>query len=155
MIDPYEYFPGDGPWAELGCSLSAFAVVGGAGIWLLLRLSPKLKLLAMLFRFITLAALALLAFCASAIAQHNVGDWGRLKAQLRARHADVLACPSCPWPGRHTLHEDPLWQFRFTERHDPVRLYVRNPAKAEILVDFGHGGAAMFDLTTMVVTYSD
>jgi len=135
------------------CGLVALAV---GALWIVARMSRRLALLAKLFRALAVAAVVLTGCLAMAIAMRSLGDWGRLKAQLSQRHADVLACASCPWPQRHSRTDDPLWEFRFTEQHSPVRLFVRRAVPApEILVDFGHGGVAMFDLTTMVVTYSD
>ena len=153
--DPYEYFPGDPPIPELSVWIAAWLLGIAVGLWIVARL-VGLRVLARVVGWGSIVAAAALLVSALPIVGRSLGNWGRLKSQLRGRHGDVLACAECSWPSRHDDTGPARWQFHFTPEHQPVRLFVRRTSpEPEILVDFGHGSVALFDLDTMVVLYSD
>lgn len=160
MKDPHDFFPGDPPLGEVGCYIGLlFAVIAGL-LWLALRslrhVHSAQRMAGGARRAMLLALMVMVAF-GNSIALRNVGGWGRLKAELRRRQAELVACgPSCRWPPHGAPSGGPPWEFQFSDEYRPVRLTVRDLGdEPAVVVDFGHGSVARFDLDTMIVLDSD
>jgi hypothetical protein len=167
MRDPGDYFPGDPPWAEvfvaLGLLSSAGVLALAALLWVASRWYAVLAMPATTLLRAAFIALALTCVAALPILGRHMGAWAGLKRALVARVADLARYhsdnPELSCRGVHQrLYQQnpPAWQYRFGAGDEPVTLFVRSTIEGcRVAVDFGNGGVAVFDPTTMWVTYSD
>lgn len=168
-MDPYEYFPGDPPVADmlatLGLCVAAIAILVSLILLVVFRCRPargtgrpRSRALAALAGSVLLGLVS-----ATPIVSRQFGAWGRLRARLlelrsefdqyRTDHSDL---------GERLLidrfreERGEPWPFRFTEQHHPVQITLTHATPVpEFRVNFGRGGNADFDPDTMWVLYSD
>jgi hypothetical protein len=146
------YFPGDPDVAEIAIMSEAVAF-GAAGIAALLlvpfRFLPSSRV-RVLFAASLALPVALAFFPLVCVAHRHFGEWSDFRtfawghvAQARAR-------------GVHTRQFKNPPEFRFARWSEPVKLRAVTSGRwPTVLLDFGNGGTAEFDLRTMWCTYTD
>jgi hypothetical protein len=168
LADPYEYFPGDPPLAELLCSvglgLAALAVLVSVLLAAAVRWRAEGWTERQRSRVILALGGALVLTCVSAapIAARRFGEWGRLRSRLLELRSEFEHFRSDhPDLNDHTLierfgAEHQPWLFQFTPEHRPVQITLTQVRPApRFRVNFGRGGNADFAPDTMWVLYSD
>lgn len=168
-MDPYAYFPGDPPVADilasLGLCVASIATLVALVLVAVVRLrTGPLTGKARRRAIGTLIGAALLGFVSAApIAHRQFGAWGRLRAQLlelrsgfeQYRSAHPGIDDTALIDGFRAQNGEP-WLFRFTREHRPVQITLTQTTPIPTFrVNFGRGGNADFDPDTMWVTYSD
>lgn len=146
------YFPGDPACAEVGVEVGLVGLVGASAFFIVawrLGWTGRLWLRVPAVTAIGLAAAALMAPLAC-IAQRHFGEWSRLRAfvwqQVEIARAE----------GLDVLPFQPPLEIRFAGRPEPARIRsVTTGRWPGVLIDFGNGGNASFDLRTMWCDYSD
>lgn len=168
-MDPYEYFPGDPPVADMLASLGLCVASVATLVALVLVAVGRLRARPLTGKarrraIGTVLGAALLGFVSTApIAHRHFGAWGRLNAQLlelrsgfeQYRGAHPAIDDRTLIEGFRAQRGEP-WLFRFTPEHRPVQIQLTSASPIPTFrVNFGKGGHADFDPDTMWVMYSD
>jgi MFS family permease len=146
------YFPGDPPVAELAITMEGMAlatVIAAAALLFALGLRRDRGLLVVFIVCFTLLAVSASMPIASIVNRH-IGEWSQLRA-MAWRYVEIARSQGA------TLQEfKKPPEFRFAHWAEPVKLRAVTSGRwPTILVDFGNGGNAEFDLRSMWCTYSD
>jgi hypothetical protein len=160
------YFPGDPPWADVLLGLAEVLSLLTAVLWVVAyairRLLPLHRAWENILAAPLLVGLASTVLATGAISSRHFGEWRELRAEL-ARYSDMVA-KAAPDPSRLLTHaEYETIKGLFTSEPTFVSRGFQEPLKIRMMqtyppyvgVDFGAGRNAVFDLTTMVCTYSD
>lgn len=164
------YFPGDPPAADLILE-QALVVVGfvalGIVVSLVISVFSKerrgLRTVAGLGAAFLLLSIVGSVPTGAEIAKRHLGEWAQLQDVLRQNEQQVLKIvgrgngklsraeidQAKSWYSEHPVY------FRFRELKEPVQVRPMSNTAPYVGVDFGRGANAMFDLSTMICTYSD
>ena len=162
------YFPGDGPVFELFGVLGGLAfAVGLIPLVLSLVIGRQrrdwlVRLIRWLARGPAILGVALLAIASVGVLNRHFGEWAKLKAALveqservRARASDPTQLSPEEFQQLNQELMTPPPSFTFRAMPEPVHIRIMQTVPPFVGVDFGYGANAVFDLTTMVCTYSD
>lgn len=161
------YFPGDAPWADVLLLFSEIVILITALLWavgfavrrlLRLRRAWERALAAPL-----LAAFVSAVLAGGAISSRHFGEWRELRDLLR-QHSDRVASEA-PDRSRLLTHAEynaikgriltPEPTFVSRGFRQPLKIRMMQTYPPYVGVDFGAGRNAVFDLATMICTYSD
>jgi hypothetical protein len=149
--------PGDPPWPETIGAIAAVALLAGSTTAVLQQFRGQSSRRAWLF--LTFAFVVLVG-AAATVASRNVGRWGDLKRELSAyaivvsqyeqEHGVIRSEAAAEEfykrnPRTFSFDRDREVQLAYFWWHDPARVGIT----------WGRGGAAVFDLNTMLCIYSD
>jgi hypothetical protein len=146
------YFPGDPPYADLAVDLTGVAVLALLAAVVTLKAIGATQRTRVRRAVGVAAALVVLAGAlpVAVIAGRHMGEWATLREVIMREVLDARgsALESRSFPEART--------FTFSGRSTPVRIRAVSTGEwPKVLLDFGDGGNAEFDLRTMYCTYSD
>lgn len=146
------YFPGDPAVAELAITMEGTAlaaVIAAAALLFALGLRRDRRTRVVLMVCFTLPAVSASIPIASIVNRH-IGEW----SPFRAMAWGYVETARSRGATRQEFNNPP--EFRFAHWAGPVKLRAVTSGRwPTILVDFGNGGNAEFDLRSMWCTYSD
>lgn len=165
-----DFFPGDPPIADLcvGIALMAwpFILIGLCAALAMARFIERDSMLRKAGKGV--AALLALSFVslAPALAQvgrRHFGEWRQLKAMLQQGEAQVLelvqrqggVLSDEEYARARTWFQEHPTYVQFKDLPHPVQVRMMSPSPPYVGADFGDGSNAVFDLSTMLCTYSD